>query len=461
MADLTLRGQCEQAMRLARAGNPLASIATCRLILTAFPKYVGAYGILAYVMLQLGEHDQALNLYQRVLSADPEDAAAYAGIAAIHEERGLLDEAIWYLQRALELAPGDRDVASKLAVLRTERAAEEEAVGLTRAGLVRMWMRGQLCAKAAEELCELVVEEPQRCDLRVALIEALWRSRQYDRSATEAQTLLAELPNCLKANLVLGQVWLGTQRDEEARALLRRAQALDPDNGVAQSLFGRRSPLPPRVARLPLPKGGLSPSEPGYQPGDQEYELDSRTIEGHPGSLTGPGTKGTADSLAADASPEALWEELRAALAWRSKEPPASGEPTPPSRQNQAPAGDALAGGPANATAPEAEGEREAGEMPLYGLSLIDVRRRYVEEHPDDFSARLDLARRYRDVGNLAGALEQYSRLVVEDFSTLRAVLEDLDKLNRIYPRTPALETLLARARLRDSLKPPQGPEQA
>jgi len=50
---------------------------------------------------------------------------------------------------------------------------------------------------------------------------------------------------------------------------------------------------------------------------------------------------------------------------------------------------------------------------------------------------------------------------VVEDFSTLRAVLEDLDKLNRIYPRTPALETLLARAKLRDSLKPPQGPEQA
>jgi hypothetical protein len=95
-------------------------------------------------------------------------------------------------------------------------------------------------------------------------------------------------------------------------------------------------------------------------------------------------------------------------------------------------------------------------EVPPDGLSLIDVRRRFVEEHPDDYAARLDLARRYRDVGNLAAALEQYGRLVMEDYGTLRAVVDDLDKLNRIYLRTPAIESLLARARLRESLKPPQ-----
>lgn len=97
-------------------------------------------------------------------------------------------------------------------------------------------------------------------------------------------------------------------------------------------------------------------------------------------------------------------------------------------------------------------------EAPSDGLSLIDVRRRFVEEHPDDYPARLDLARRYRDVGNLAAALEQYGRLVMDDYGTLPAVVDDLEKLNRICLHTPALETLLARARLRESLKPPQRP---
>lgn len=473
MADLTLRGQCDEATRLARSGNPLASISTCRRILTIFPKHVEAYGVLAHIMLQLGEHDQALPLYQRVLSADPENPPAYVGIAAIHEERGLLDEAIWYLERALELAPGDRDVRLKLGALQAERGAETaEGAALTRAGLARMWMRGQLYAKAADELSELGVEEPQRYDLRAALVEALWRSRQYGRAAMEAQTLLAELPHCLKANLVLGQVWLGTDRDEEARALLRRAQALDPDNAAAQALFGHRSPLPPRVARLLRHDDGAPSPELSYLSSDDDIgpkdrDPADRVSEGHDSPLakaspwlalgTTKPTEGwpLADNPMTDTSPEALWEELRAALSWRSTVTSAPTTRASPARQEASPAGDASRDDP-RAPSSDIAGEPAADEMPLHGLSLIDVRRRYVEEHPEDYPARLDLARRYRDVGNLAAALEQYGRLVMEDYGTLRAVLDDLDRLNRIYPRTPALETLLARARLRDSLKPPQ-----
>lgn len=454
MADLTLRGQCDEAMRLARSGNPLASIGACRRILTTFPKHIGAYGILAHIMLQLGEHDQALHLYQRVLSADPEHAPAYVGIAAIHEERGLLDEAVWYLERALELAPGDRDIPPRLDALQAERGAEATGgVPMTRVGLARAWMRGQLYAKAADELSELAVEEPQRYDLRVALVEALWRSRQYARAATEAQTLLAELPYCLKANLVLGQVWLGTDRDEEARALLRRAQALDPDNVAAQTLFGHRSPLPPRVARLPLHSDDEPPSELPFLPDDDDIGPRARVIEGHASPAAG--------ATAVDASPEALWEELRAALSWRGAVTSAPTTQMPPAEEedDDAPRVDAPDEPPEPTPAGDDDEPGEgAAETSPQGLSLIDVRRRYVEEHPDDFAARLDLARRYRDVGNLAAALEQYGRLVMEDYGTLRAVVDDLDKLNRIYPRTPALETLLERARLRDSLKPPQRP---
>jgi len=463
VADLTLRGQCEDAMRLARSGNPLASIGACRRILTTFPKHVGAYGILAHIMLQLGEHDQALPLYQRVLSADPEHAPAYVGVAAIYEERGLLDEAIWYLERALELAPGDQDARLKLGVLQGERGVDAAEAALpTRAWLARAWMRGQLHAKAAEELAELVVEDPQRYDLRAALVEALWRSRQYGRAAAEAQTLLAELPHCLKANLVLGQVWLGTDRDEEARTLLRRAQALDPDNITAQSLFGHRSPLPPRVARLPLQGSDAPPLDLPYRLDDDDS--DAVSLQGHGLEGYGPRDRvieGHASAVAAttmDTSPEALWEELRVALSWRGTVTSAPTAQASPEREEAATASHAQAGDPAELSEFEEDGGAPADEAPPDGLSLIDVRRRYVEEHPDDYPARLDLARRYRDVGNLAAALEQYGRLVMEDYGTLRAVADDLDKLNRIYLRTPAIETLLARARLRESLKPPQRP---
>jgi tetratricopeptide (TPR) repeat protein len=462
VADLTLRSQCEEARRLARSGNPLASIGVCRRILTTFPKHVGAYGILAHIMLQLGEHEQALPLYQRVLSADPEFAPAYVGVAAIHEERGLLDEAIWYLERAFELSPGDQDIHLRLDVLRAERDGKaSQGLPLTRAWLVRTWMRGQLHARAADELAALTVDEPQRYDLRVALVEALWRSRRYARAATEAQTLLAELPYCLKANLVLGQVWLGSDRDEEARVVLRRAQAIDPDNVTAQALFGHRSPLPPRVARLPF-QDGDAPSP------DVPYHLDDADegSAGHgPAGRIIEGRASVVPENAADTSPEALWDALRSALSWRGTVTSAPTTQPAPAEAQEVPAEDtSTADPPAQAVEPPAAEGATPGEAPSMeeapsdGLSLIDVRRRFVEEHPDDYPARLDLARRYRDVGNLAAALEQYGRLVMDDYGTLPAVVDDLEKLNRIYLHTPALETLLARARLRESLKPPQRP---
>jgi len=457
MADLTLRGQCEEAKRLARTGDPHEAISICRRIITTFPKHVTAYGILAHILLQLGEHDQALHLFQRVLSADPEDPQAFAGIAAIFEERGLFDEAVWYLERALEIAPGDRDARAKLRALLAERGrGAPEGAPLTRAALARAWMRGQIHSRAADELAELVAEEPQRYDLRTALVEALWRDRQYALAATEAQTLLSELPNCLKANLVLGQVWLGGERDEEARALLRRAQALDPDNAAAQTLFGYRSPLPPRVSRLPGRDDSIPPLDLPYSLEDDEPLGDEDVIEGRAIAMV----PGAPDG---DTSPEALWDQLRSALAWRGSVTSAPTLQAMASEEDGEPAGDTPAEPTPESRPPEevgveapAEAPPEAEPLPQDGLSLLDVRRRYVEEHPEDYVARLDLARRYRDVGNIAAALEQYNRLAMEDYSTLHAVVDDLDRLNRIYLRTPAIETLLARARLRDSLKPPQ-----
>lgn len=96
----------------------------------------------------------------------------------------------------------------------------------------------------------------------------------------------------------------------------------------------------------------------------------------------------------------------------------------------------------------------EAGERD--GLSLIDVQRHYVRTHPNDYRARLNYARRLRDVGRIDQALEQYGHLVQEDYEMLSEVLRDIELLNRLHPGTPRLAQLLSTARERDSRKPSQ-----
>lgn len=253
MTDLSLSAQFSAACELAERHSLHQALARCQRILRAYPKHARTYGVLGYVYLHLGLHDAAMDLFQRLLSADPESALAYAGLGAIYHERRLLDEAIWQLERAWELAPADLEIRAELQALYRERGCVK---GLrlkpTRASLARTYMRGYLYNRAVGELKSLLREQPFRQDLKVMLAEALWQESRMSEAASVCRSILAELPNCLKANLILGRIWLDGERDEEARALLQRAQALDPENIVAQELFGVRSPLPPRVIRLPF-----------------------------------------------------------------------------------------------------------------------------------------------------------------------------------------------------------------
>jgi tetratricopeptide (TPR) repeat protein len=433
MVDLSLRGQYEEAARLIRVSRPADARDVCMRILRTFPRHVATYALLGQALVRLGRRDEAANLFYRVLGADPESAEAHAGLAGIHERRQALDEALWHYQRAYELAPGDVEVREgyRRAVGLRDGAAPER-VTLTRAGLARTYLRGGLYARAVWELRLLLEDEPQRYDLRVALAEALWRSRAVEETATICQSLLATLPNCLKAGLLLGGCWLGTERDDMGRTLLQRAQALDPDNAVAQALFGARSPLPPRAARLPAREDDLPPLDLDYLLADADLEDD----EEEPASW-GAGGAWPAGAERAAAGPVS----------------PAPERPTPAAEDavEEAPPEDA-----AVSTAGEAADEEPvADERPAWeSLSLIDVQRQYVAEHPEDSQARLDLARRLRDDGSLGEAIEQYRWLVENEVALLPEAIEDLEFLNRLYPRTTALVDLLGEARFRERTTP-------
>jgi tetratricopeptide (TPR) repeat protein len=134
---------------------------------------------------------------------------------------------------------------------RQQGLALSERLKLSRAALARLhFMAGQWWRAVAQ--CQSVLAtDPARADVRLLLAEALWRGGQRQEAAQVCQDLLADLPHCLKANLMRGTILVATDQSG-AEVCFAIAQALDPENLVAQELLGPESPLRVREVGLEL-----------------------------------------------------------------------------------------------------------------------------------------------------------------------------------------------------------------
>jgi tetratricopeptide (TPR) repeat protein len=413
----------------------------CRRVLTAYPHYIRAYGLLGETLIARGDYDRATGLYQRVLGADPENLMAYAQLSRLFEARGLLDEAIWHLERAFELEPGSHAIRASLSRLYQARSIPVRGrLKMNRAALARCYMRGQLYGKAADELAPLVREFEGRLDLLVSLAEALWFDGETDQAERICQEILASAPYCLKASLILGKVWLGSDRDHHARTLLQQAQALDPENGVANELFGSATPLPRRTPRVPQESETDSSDE---ERESKDVEATYQMVEDEEGERAVEQESGPPARPVQDLA-RRLGQLLRPRAAREGHEDDSEQAASPVSQQSAETISEQQA--PERSELPDTQGWQ--------GKSLLDVLNDYVEEHPEDVDARLDLARRYRDVGDLAGALGHYRALVEASPEVLPGVVTDLEFLNNVYPRTHTLLDLLERARERSRRHP-------
>jgi tetratricopeptide (TPR) repeat protein len=250
MEEISLQAYCEQIGGMIEQGRYAEAVAHAKHILQQYPKHVAGYRLLGKAMLEARQSDYAVDMFLRVLSADPEDMLAWVALSEVYNERGELDAAVWYLERAFELAVDNKLVEEELRQLYGRRGgAEPLRVQLTRGALARLYLKGDLLSRAISEFRALLAEHPERVDLEVALAEALWRNEQRLESAEVCQKVLDELPYCLKANLILGEIWTNSGR-EEGQMYLRRAEALDPGNSMAQELFGTASPLSAREVRI-------------------------------------------------------------------------------------------------------------------------------------------------------------------------------------------------------------------
>ena len=244
MAEVALQAYENEIDQMIEEARYLEALAHLRHILGQYPRYLGAYYLLGKMLLEAELPDLAVDMFRRVLNADPEHFLARIGLGLAHERHGQLQAAIWNLQQAFDLAPGDEAIHDELCrLMGQDSGVTPDHIPMSRAGLARLYLRGGLFNRAVEEFRTLVAENPDRVDLQVALAEAYWRDDQIVLAAEQCQRILDVFPYCLKANLLLGTL-LQNSGQESGGRYLQRAQEVDPENQVAEALFGSSSPWP-------------------------------------------------------------------------------------------------------------------------------------------------------------------------------------------------------------------------
>ncbi len=296
----TIRETLERARQALITGQADSALAPCQEVLARYPKHVEASCLLAETRRELRQLPQAAELFERVVAADPESLIGHWGLATIFEDAGDVESALYELEVAWDVSPGQSAVADEIARLRGDRLGRPgDVVELSGAGLARVYWRGHHYRRALAELRRERANRPERLDLMVLEAECLWRLGRTAAAAEVAAEVLLESPDCLKANLIRGYARLdgGGRAADEARKLLARALALDPECLVAATLFPDR-PLPPPLVRgdvaLDGEPVGLPAADAAPTPA---LARSSLVVEAAPGPAPAPAEEPTADPV--------------------------------------------------------------------------------------------------------------------------------------------------------------------
>lgn len=210
------------------------AMANCQYILSYFPDSLEAQRLLGEIYLAKGQLDEAQQTFDWILVNDPENVVVYCDRALTSERLSDIDTALDCYQQAYELSRGNSQIRQKFNQL-SARARQQEFM-FSRAGLARLYMRGDLLTQAEQEWEAVLNTSPERLDARLGMLETCWREGAYDKVEQMATQILEEFPTCLKALLLLAHV-TSSFNMERSRELLQRAETLDPELVMAQDLF--------------------------------------------------------------------------------------------------------------------------------------------------------------------------------------------------------------------------------
>src|SRR6266567_4193923 len=210
------------------------AFANCQYVLTHFPELLEGRRLLGEIYLKQGRLEEAQQTFDWVLTNDPENVVAYCSRALISEQLKDYDTALDCYQQAYELSRGISHIRQEFNQL-SEKVGQPGFI-FSRAGLARLYMRGDLLPQAIQEWETVLASSPERLDARIGLLEAYWREGLYDRVERLATQILNEVPGCLKALVLLAHVTFA-QNALQAQELIQQAKALDPELVMAQELF--------------------------------------------------------------------------------------------------------------------------------------------------------------------------------------------------------------------------------
>ncbi len=230
--ELLFRG--ELALRL---GHPQYAAAAARQVLEELPGHLKAHNILGQALLDRDLLEEAAEEFRRVLELDPENVVARSALAVALEGEGQLKGAIAEMETAWESDPSNPDLREALTTLRAKIERVYPGPELSAAGLGKLYARKGQHSKALGALRESVAAGSTRPDILLAQAESLWRMDRLEEAATACQSVLSQLPNAVKARLLLGLIRVKRGDVAGGAALLHEASSADPSGSVAMAFL--------------------------------------------------------------------------------------------------------------------------------------------------------------------------------------------------------------------------------
>lgn len=234
MAQTTMRDYLQSTEDAISSGRIDEAFDHCQTMLNHFPESLEAQRLLGEVYLAQGQLADAQQTFDWVLTNDPENVIAYCDRALISERMADYETALDCYQQAYELSRGNSQIRQEFNILSAKIG--QQGFIFSRAGLARLYMRGDLLPQAIQEWETVLNVSPDRLDARTGLLETYWREGLYDQVQQLARDILNDVPSCLKALLLHAHVTFA-QNVSASQELLQRAEALDPELTMASELF--------------------------------------------------------------------------------------------------------------------------------------------------------------------------------------------------------------------------------
>jgi len=225
----------EARMALARSDDVLAAT-ICDALLDRHPSYAAAWLVRADIALQRGDDDDAESGYATALAGRPDCPAAWLGLGRVAERRDRLDDALAFCQVAWELAPQRRDLRADLIRLSAAHSGADGVLQLSRAALAALHAQAGRYERAAREYQTALDRFPDRVDLRLGLLAALWHLGLDDDAVSVADAILQTHPLAAPALLILADIDQRSGPGLLVDRLVRRLRAVDPAGDLSQSI---------------------------------------------------------------------------------------------------------------------------------------------------------------------------------------------------------------------------------